>query len=281
VPDTAALIRPGEHACCRFALAADRERLAMDFVSGGLRRGHRVLYMAQPEEIGHLTSRVAAEDPDVATALRRGQLELRRTEEAYLPDGCFDPDRMVDAVRDAHSAALAYGYSGLSITGDVSWALSGAPGCDRLPEYERRAAGLAADGSLRMLCRYEHARFDLGLLAEIAAVHDLDASPELASIGRHTGLAGARTVAIPALRLVGELAFDGAEALAALLSAHFHGRRRLDLADLHLVDVAGMRALRGHGRQSLQIRGASDAVRRLLALLAWDTDPAIEVVTAS
>jgi hypothetical protein len=49
-------------------------------------------------------------------------------------------------------------------------------------------------------------------------------------------------------------------------------------ADLAYVDVAGMRALRGRKGQRLTIIPASDAVRRLLALLAWDTDPAIELV---
>jgi hypothetical protein len=39
-----------------------------------------------------------------------------------------------------------------------------------------------------------------------------------------------------------------------------------------------MRALRGRKRQQVTITPASDAVRRLLALLAWDTDPAIELV---
>jgi hypothetical protein len=39
-----------------------------------------------------------------------------------------------------------------------------------------------------------------------------------------------------------------------------------------------MRALRGRTGQSLTIVAASPAVRRLLALLTWDTDPAIEVL---
>jgi hypothetical protein len=39
----------------------------------------------------------------------------------------------------------------------------------------------------------------------------------------------------------------------------------------------GMRALRGGKGQSLTIHAASDAVRRLAELLAWDTDPDVEV----
>jgi len=54
----------------------------------------------------------------------------------------------------------------------------------------------------------------------------------------------------------------------------------LDLADLSYVDVAGMRALRGRKGQHLIITPASNAVRRLVALMAWDTDPDVELLEA-
>jgi hypothetical protein len=63
-----------------------------------------------------------------------------------------------------------------------------------------------------------------------------------------------------------------------LARAFVRGRLRLDLDDVALIDVAGMRALRGRTGQSSTIVAASAAVRRLPALLAWDTDPAIEVL---
>jgi STAS domain-containing protein len=66
--------------------------------------------------------------------------------------------------------------------------------------------------------------------------------------------------------------------VSEVLDAHFHGPLRLDLANLSYVDVAGMRALRGRRGQRLTISPASDAVRRLLALLAWDTDPDVELL---
>jgi hypothetical protein len=40
-----------------------------------------------------------------------------------------------------------------------------------------------------------------------------------------------------------------------------------------------MRALRGRAGRRLKIVGASETVRRLHALLAWDTDPAIELTS--
>jgi anti-anti-sigma regulatory factor len=81
-----------------------------------------------------------------------------------------------------------------------------------------------------------------------------------------------------AVRLAGELDFGSAQTVWEVLDEHFGGPLRLDLADLSFVDVAGMRALRPRNGQRLTIAPASPAVRELLALLAWDTDPAIELV---
>jgi ABC-type transporter Mla MlaB component len=94
-------------------------------------------------------------------------------------------------------------------------------------------------------------------------------------------LAASRVFPGPTLRLCGELDFGCAEALAGVLDAHYHGTLRLDLADLVYVDVAGLRALRGKNGQRLTITSASQAVRRLLGLLGWDTDPGIEIAEAA
>jgi anti-anti-sigma regulatory factor len=109
----------------------------------------------------------------------------------------------------------------------------------------------------------------------------VDIGPELASLSRAGNLAAARTGARDgdgeALRLAGELDYAAAGPLAAVLAAHFHGQLVVDLGDLEFVDVAGMRALRGRMGQPLRITAASATVKRLLALLAWDTDPLVEI----
>ena len=107
------------------------------------------------------------------------------------------------------------------------------------------------------------------------------ASPELAPIGREGGVSAARVRDSGSLRLAGELDFDGAPVVAEVLAAHFHGTLRLDLSDISYVDVAGMRALRGRIGQRLTIAGASESVARMAQLLAWDTDPDVDLPDAA
>jgi anti-anti-sigma regulatory factor len=268
-------VRPGEHACCHFADADDRERFAVAFVRDRLERGDKVVYMYDGEDPGALASRLE-QQLGFELAMARGQFELRPAHDAYISDGRFDADRMLAMLREEHKRARADGYTALSVTGEIPVAVCELPGGDQLAAYEAQLASDISGASI--LCVYDHGRFGPGVLSDVVDAHEVDASPELAPIGRDGELAAARDRGHDALRLAGELDFGSAQTVSEVLDAHFHGPLRLDLADLSYVDVAGMRALRGRTGQRLTIGPVSDVVRRLLALLGWDTDPAIELL---
>jgi ABC-type transporter Mla MlaB component len=278
--DSCAAVRPGEHACCRFAHAGDRMRIAAAFVAEALTRGNKVIYLCDrdPET---LVAELAADDDRVETAIASGQLDVRPARGAYAPQGRFDVDGMLLTARDERDRALAEGYPALSLTGEMGWADASLPGFERLAEYEWRLAELMERANLVVLCQYD-AGGPLGpaTLSDVAAAHQVDLSPELAALSRTGTLWGARSNEGRVLRLTGDLDFECADALAAVLEAHFHGPLYMDLADLGFVDVTGMRALRGHKGQRLTISGASAPVQRMLRMLAWDTDPDVELLAA-
>jgi anti-anti-sigma regulatory factor len=281
-PDFAVAIRVGEHACCRFAHADDRGRLALAFVRAGLDRDHKVVYLGGEDDATRFVAELAAADDRVDDALQRGQLEVRSAAGAYIPDGTFDPARMRSALRDEHAGALADGYPGLSMAGDMSWALGLPRDPDRLVAYEHEVRTMTqSDVTMAFLCIYDHGRFAAGTLAGLVDSHCVDVSPELAEVGRVGYLAASRVLPGPVLRLCGELDFACAEAVAGVLDAHYHGTLRLDLEELDYVDVAGLRALRGKTGRSLAIASASQPVRRLIGLLGWDTEPGIEIAEAA
>ena len=277
--DFALAIRPGEHACCRFAHADDRRRLALAFVRAGLDRGHKIAYLSGEDDAACFVADLRATDDRTDDAMERGQLEVRSASDAFLPDGSFDPAGMHDALHDEHTRALAEGYAGLSMAGDMSWALGAASALlDQLVSYEHEVTTMMeGNGTFSFLCIYDHGRFAAGTLADVVDSHGVDVSPELAQVGRVGYLAASRVLPGPTLRLCGELDFGSADAVAGVLHAHYHGTLRLDLADLGYVDVTGLRALRGKSGQRLAITSASQPVRRLLGLLGWDTDPRIEI----
>ena len=271
-------VRPGEHACCRFAAAEDRRRIAVGVVGDGLQRGHRVVYLCDCDDVQDFVSALIAFDDTIGPAMERGQLRVCSSVEAYVPDGRFDVERMLGWLSGERDRARAEGFDGMTITGELGEAFCAAGGEAIVEEYERRLDEMGFAATV-CLCQYDHASFGSGTVSAVAGSHDVDLAPELAPIGREGALAAAR-LRTGALRLAGELDFEGAPAVADVLGAHFRGPLSLDLADLSYVDVSGLRALRGRTGQPLAIAGASEPVRRLLELLAWDTDPDVEVLEA-
>lgn len=272
------MVRAGEHACCRFAHAQDRRQVAISFVYDALARSHKVIYLCEHEDLDALARELVGDREGVAGAIERGQLELRSAPNAYAPDSSFDIERILEAMRADRDRTLAEGYPGLSITGEMGWLHRDVPGYEQLPEYERRLAEELGGGDVVALCQYAHGEFEPATLADVAAAHTVDLSPELAALVRTGCLAAARVDDGRMLRLAGELDFACADTLVSVLAGHFHGPLQLDLAELRYVDVAGMRAMRGRTGQRLTISGASSSVRRLVGLLGWDTDPGVEVL---
>jgi anti-anti-sigma factor len=254
-------------------VAADRRRLVRAFVRDGLRRGDRVVYVCRDDEPADVVVASAAQDDELRAAVARGTFTVLGAP-AHAADGTLDIQRMLVTMREEHRRALADGHTGLSMAGDMSAAVPGVAENEWLGEYAR-ALDRLDHTSLGLLCVYDHQRFAVATLSSLAAAHDIDVTPQLAGVGRAGTLAAGWVRADDALRLAGELDISSAADLADVLAAHFHGPLRLDLADLSFVDVFGMRALRGRIGQQLTIVAASDAVRRLLALLGWDTDPDI------
>jgi ABC-type transporter Mla MlaB component len=275
--DFAFAIRTGEHACCRTGHDEDRERLALASLHAGLQRGHKVVYLCDGDRVDDTLARLRVTDAEVESALTRGQLDVRDAASVYSPNGTFDVEQMLEVVQGERAVALAEGYAGLSLTGDVSAGVDAAPGAERLAEYERRLDEEVGDSSQVVLCQYDHEKFDATTLDDVCAAHRVDVPPALAAIGRTGVLAAARAHTPDTLRLAGELDFESAGSVAAALDEQFQEPFQMDLADLRFIDVAGIRMLRGPTDHVLTISAASEPVRRLVELLGWDTDPAVKI----
>jgi anti-anti-sigma regulatory factor len=272
-------IRPGEHACGRFARAVDGEQIVAAFVRDGLTREHKVLFLRDGDDVPAFTAQIAGWDPRIEPALESGQIEVRPAREAYMPDGEFQPERMLELIGEEEVGARAAGYAALSATGEMTWALDAGVDSDALLEYERRLDEVTEPDTL-MLCQFDQTRFGDAASAEIAAAHEVDISPALALIGAAGHISGAH-IHHKLLRLAGTLDFTAADVVSLVLDSNFDGDLRLDLADLDFIDVAGLRSLRGERSRALSIDAASQPVRRLLDLLGWDDAPAIRVAAAS
>jgi PAS domain S-box-containing protein len=85
--------------------------------------------------------------------------------------GEFVPQAMIDLIRQAETEALTDGFSGLRLTGEMTWCFGPEPGCDRLIEYEALLNHLPRSGKSVILCQYHHSRFGVPCIHDVLRTH--------------------------------------------------------------------------------------------------------------
>lgn len=164
-------MNPGDHYCGMFRTDEDHRAIIVDFVREGVLRNEKIFYLVNLQTTEQLAGTLRAAGIDVDTLVGKTQLVIMTAKEAYLRDGQFDPDRMIQMLSDETDKAIAEGYSALRATGEMTWALAGEPGSERLIEYEARVNELFARKPCYGLCQYDRRRFDSEMLLEILHVH--------------------------------------------------------------------------------------------------------------
>ena len=74
----------------------------------------------------------------MAGAEEKGQLEVRRWEDAYLREGHFDQARMLALIEEVLRGGKDRGYRLTRLVANMEWALEDRPGVGDVVEYETR-----------------------------------------------------------------------------------------------------------------------------------------------
>lgn len=119
-----------------------------------------------------LRATLASHGIDVDGVLESGQLLIDTSRETYLRGGEFSPERMLaDIWLPLLNDARADGFPTVRVTGEATWALSGAPGTERILEYESTIDEFLLEHGIIAACQYCRGRFDSDFLTDILQVH--------------------------------------------------------------------------------------------------------------
>jgi hypothetical protein len=166
-----ARMQAGDHYCGIYRTDEDHRALVVDFIRHGVERGEKMLYIVNIQTAAQLRATLAAADIDVDALVEKRQLVILTAKEAYLEGGQFEPDKMIALLGEETAQALAEGYSALRITGEMTWALAGEPGSERLVEYEAKLNQFFPDSKCFAVCQYDRRRFDAEMLLDIVQAH--------------------------------------------------------------------------------------------------------------
>ncbi|HEX3582655.1 MAG TPA: MEDS domain-containing protein [Thermoanaerobaculia bacterium] len=164
-------MRPGDHYCGIYRTDEDQRRLTIDFVRDGVARNEKMFYIVNIQSAEQLCATMRQAGIDVDSLVEKGQLVIVTAKDAYLREGCFDPEKMIQLLREEVRKAEEEGYTALRATGEMTWALAGEPGSERLIEYESLLNHFFPDSKCYAVCQYDRRRFDAEMLLDILHTH--------------------------------------------------------------------------------------------------------------
>jgi hypothetical protein len=161
------------HVCAFFHSKEEEYRVLMPFIKDGFESGDRAFHVVDPKHRPTHLKRLEEEGIDVAEAESKGQLEVRRWQEAYLKDDHFDQHRMINTIKEALDPAKKQPGRLTRLVANMEWALEDLPGVHEIVEYETRLNQILPEYHDPVICTYDLSRFDGSVVIDIMRTHPM------------------------------------------------------------------------------------------------------------
>ncbi|MBI4284576.1 MAG: DNA repair protein RadC [Chloroflexi bacterium] len=162
----------GTHVCLFYDAQRDLLETLVPYFKAGL-SGNELCLWVLSESLSEQESKRALKKviPDFAHYQAKKQIELVPFEEWYVKNGVFDADKVIAGWSEKVEKALAEGYDGLRVTGDLFW--HGGIDKKRFAEYEAKADSIIAKYSMLSLCTYSVGYYTAGEVLDVILAHRL------------------------------------------------------------------------------------------------------------
>ncbi len=162
---------PGTHMCLVFRDEAERKKIVSKFVESGVADEEKVGYFADAATPAEVIEWLESLDVDISEALKEDSFSVNTAADVYCPDGTFLPDRMWALLKEAYNESKESGYSNARVTGEMTWALRGMKGSERLIEYESGINTVVKTHPITAMCQYDANKFSGSLIFKALQVH--------------------------------------------------------------------------------------------------------------
>jgi hypothetical protein len=161
------------HVCAFFNSANEEYRVLLPFIKDGFECGDKSVHVVNPGQHRDHLRRLAEVGIDTTAAQQSGQLELRTNTEAYLRDGRFDQDRMLEVFEQLASGNDKAGFPLSRIVCHMDWAAQGRSHVDNLVEFESRVNNVWSHHDDAVICVYDLAKFGGDTVIDIMRTHPM------------------------------------------------------------------------------------------------------------
>ncbi len=161
------------HVCAFFNSDDEKYRVLLPFIKDGFECGDKAVHVVNPDQRHDHLHRLASVGIDTTVAEESGQLELRTNVEAYLQDGRFDPDRMLEVFEQLVINNVRDGFRLSRIVCQMDWAGEGRSNVVDLVEFESRVNDMWSRHDDAVVCVYDLAKFGGDTVVDIMRTHPM------------------------------------------------------------------------------------------------------------
>jgi len=163
----------GTHMCLIYSSDAERRSIMSKFLDSGLGNGEKVAYFADMMTIEEVNDWLRTEGVELPDGSEPEKFMISEAVKVYCPEGKFVPDDMLDTLRTFYGSSMKEEYTCVRVSGEMTWALKGIPGSDRLMEYEALVNNVVVTHPVTAVCQYDANKFDGGTILDVLKVHPM------------------------------------------------------------------------------------------------------------
>jgi hypothetical protein len=161
------------HVCAFFSTEDEEYRVLLPFIKDGLECGDKAVHVVNPDQHDEHFHRLAAAGIDATTAQRSGQLDVRINTEAYLRDGKFDQDRMLETFEQLASGNAEGGFPLSRIVCRMDWVLGDRSQLEDVIQFESRVNDVWNHHDDAVICTYNLTKFGGDTVIDILRTHPM------------------------------------------------------------------------------------------------------------
>ncbi len=159
------------HMCLIYDDEAQRRKIVSQYLAAGLKGGELIRYFADVTPAQEVRAWLMELGAEFSEAEKKGTFSISPAESYYCASGRLVPEQVIDSAKSRYAMIQKAGYAGSRVCAEMTWALRGIPGSDRLLEYETLLNTLQPPVPFIGMCQYDARLFDGATLFQVLQVH--------------------------------------------------------------------------------------------------------------
>jgi hypothetical protein len=161
------------HICAFFWNDDEEYRVLLPFIKDGLECGHKAIQVVNSDQHDEHLRRLASAGIDATAAQQNGQLEIKINTEAYLRDGKFDQNRMLQTFEKLASGNAPGGFPLSRIVCRMDWVVGDQSRLQNVIEFESRVNDIWNRHDDAVICTYHLGMFSGDAVIDIMRTHPM------------------------------------------------------------------------------------------------------------